>query len=189
MATRDLPRAARAIDEFLDAMGLSGDPSIVGTGARVAEAWDSELLAGTEVDVARLFADEAWVTSKPGALVVLREVSVATTCPHHLMPALGEATIAYLPGRKVAGLGTLARALHALARRLTLQEELGQRVVDALHEHLHARGAACRLRLRHSCLAARGERERAIVETIAASGTMAPGGEDSALLSLALGPG
>lgn len=186
---RDLPRAARAIDEFLDAMGVSDDPAVAGTGARVAEAWDRDLLAGADVDVARLLTDESWVTSKPGTLVVLRDVSVATTCPHHLMPALGDATIVYLPGRRVAGLGTLARALHAFARRLTLQEELGQRLVDALHEHLHARGAACRVRLTHTCFTARGERERAVVETLATSGTMSPGEAHATLLPLVLGPG
>lgn len=187
MAARDLPRAARAIDEFLDAMGVGDDPAVAGTGARVAEAWDADLLGGADIDVAQLLADEAWTTTKPGALVVLRDVYVTTTCPHHLMPALGDATIAYLPGRKVAGLGTLVRVLHAFARRLTLQEEIGQRLVDALHEHLHARGAVCRLRLTHSCLAARGERERAIVETLATSGTLSPGEPDAALLSVALG--
>ncbi len=187
MPPRDLPRAARAIGEFLDAMGLSGDPAVIGTGARVAEAWDQDLLAGVDVDVARLLTDESVVTAKPGALVVLRDISIATMCPHHLLPALGDATVAYLPGRRIAGLGAIVAALHALSRRLTLQEELGQRMVDALHEHLHARGAACRLRLRHTCLAARGERERAIVETLATSGTLAPGEVDATLLSVALG--
>lgn len=184
---RDLPRAAKAIDEFLDAMGLGNDRAVVGTGERVAEAWSEDLLAGYAVDTARLLTDESFITDRPGALVLLRDVSVATTCPHHLMPAIGTATIAYLPGRRVAGLGTLVRTLHAFARRLTLQEEIGQSFVDALHTHLHARGAACVLRLTHTCLAARGERETSVVETLATSGCMSPGEPDASLLLALLG--
>ena len=184
---RDVARAAAAIDEFLAAMGLSGDPAVAGTGQRVAEAWDADLLAGYAIDPAALLAAESFATDRPGALVVLREVAVATVCPHHLMPAIGAATIAYLPGARVAGLGTLVRVLHAFSRRLTLQEEIGQSFVDALQTHLGARGAACALRLRHTCLAARGEREAAVVETLAASGTLSPGGADASLLAAVAG--
>ena len=87
------------------------------------------------------------------------------------LPAQGTALVAYWPGEKVLGLGTLAHLVNALARRLTLQERIGREVVDALMNHAGARGAYCRLALTHSCLTARGARQsQATVQTVATAG-------------------
>jgi GTP cyclohydrolase I len=92
-------------------------------------------------------------------------------CPHHLLPGIGAATVAYLPGDRVVGIGGLARTVDAFARRLTLQETIGEAVVRALLDHAGARGAYCRLELSHACLSARGARQpEAIVVTIARGG-------------------
>ena len=184
MPTRDRERAARAIEEFLRALGHepAGSADLRETGARVAEAWCEDLLAGEQTDPAALLRAESFEAPAGGGVVTLRDVEVATMCPHHLMPALGLAQIAYVPGARVAGLGTLARALDACAQRLTLQEHIGQQFVDAVMEALGARGAACSLRLRHACLSARGRRSNAWVETLASAGVLAPGAEMHAVL-------
>ena len=182
----DRDAAARAIDAFLRALGH--DPSseeLRETGARVAEAWDQDLLAGEAVDVPALLLAESFPAPSGGGdtLVVLRDASTATMCPHHLLPALGTATVAYVPGDRVAGLGTLARVVDAFARRLTLQERIGEAIADALTTSLGARGVAVSLRMRHACLAARGERQAAWVETLSTRGVLAPGGTHGALLA------
>ena len=91
-----------------------------------------------------------------------------------MIPALGTAAVVYLPGERLLGLGTLAALVDACARRLTMQEQIGQAVVDALMGATGARGAVCEIELRHACLCARGARQaRATVRTLAAAGDLA----------------
>ena len=150
--------AARAIDEFLLAIGRNpaDEPELRGTGARVAEAFTTELCRGYTVDVDALVRGN----SMPGGegIVELRDVSVTTTCPHHLMPGTGKATIGYAPKGTILGAGTLARLLEAFAHRLTLQEAIGDGVASALERNLRPRWAACRIEMTHACMVARGER-------------------------------
>jgi GTP cyclohydrolase I len=110
---------------------------------------------------------------------VIRDLAVATMCPHHLLPAQGVGLIAYLPGPRLAGIGTLAHVLDVLSRRLTLQERIGNELVAIVMEELGAKAALCRLALSHACLSARGERKAsAIVETGAVAGSFMVGGVD-----------
>jgi len=112
----------------------------------------------------------------PGAVVV-RDVSVTTMCPHHLLPAHGIATVGYVPGERLAGLGTVAEVLDACSRRLSFQESIGERVTTLFTEVLGARGAFCQLSLTHGCLVLRGPRQHgARVETLAMAGSFAVGG-------------
>jgi GTP cyclohydrolase I len=129
------------------------------------------------VDVAGLLAAESapLAAGGPHGLVSLQAIHVTTVCPHHLLPAMGHATLAYLPGDRLVGIGTLARVVDAFARRLTLQEAIGEAVVRALVEQAGARGAYVRLELRHACLAARGARQTAAtVVTVARAGVDIP---------------
>jgi len=119
--------------------------------------------------------------------VIVRDLAVATLCPHHLMPALGHAAVAYVPGTRLLGIGTLAGLLDAYARRLTLQETIGENVARALVEHAGALGACCELTLAHSCMSARGTRQAdARVRSLATAGSLALP-EAAAQLALALG--
>ncbi|MFO0675065.1 MAG: GTP cyclohydrolase I [Polyangiaceae bacterium] len=185
MAKPDRKAAAAAIDAFLLALGRDPgeEPDLLGTGERVARAYADELCAGYDVDVAKLLADE----SVPGHtdLVVLRDTPVSTTCPHHLLPATGVATVAFAPAGRIVGLGTMASLVQAFARRLTLQERVGEEVASALVRELGATWAACRLVLRHGCLEARGERSHGSrVETFAFAGTIDDATKRTAMLVL-----
>jgi GTP cyclohydrolase I len=167
----DRGAAARAIDAFLRALGRDPDrdPSLTETGARVAAAYADELLAGYRVDVDAVLVENVF----PGKsdVVIVRDIPVTTTCPHHLMPSSGCATVAFAPDERLVGVGTVARVVDAFARRLALQEQIGEEVVAALRKHLEPRWAACRLTLAHSCMTARGERSHgAKVETVAIAG-------------------
>jgi GTP cyclohydrolase I len=130
------------------------------------------------------------IDAKGTGLVLARDLAVTTMCPHHLLPAHGTATVAYLPGARVAGIGTIAHVVDVLAHRLTLQERIGDEVVALLVSELGARGALCRLALTHSCLIARGERKTgSIIETLAVAGSFAEATPDRDLAFLALGSG
>lgn len=183
----DRKAAARAIEDFLRALGHAPEGDLAGTGQRVADAWADDLLAGESVDAGALLLDGAVACESGGGLVVLRQLAVATMCPHHLLPAVGTACVAYLPGRRIAGLGRIAQLVDVLARRLTLQEQIGTAVADLLVDELGAAGAFCQLRLTHTCLSARGERQAgALVESVALAGSFTEPGPDRELALTAL---
>jgi GTP cyclohydrolase I len=185
----DKMEAARAVHAFLRALGRDPDrdEELQGTPARVAQAWAEDLVDGYDVDVAALLASESSPAPASAGIVAVRDLSVATICPHHLLPGLGTGTVLYLPGARITGLGTVARLLDAFAHRLSLQETIASSVARALVEHLGARGAACKLSLSHSCLTSRGEhQERAVVDTIAFAGSFEHPGPDRDLALTAL---
>jgi GTP cyclohydrolase I len=189
----DRDRAIAALRALLQALGH--DPAaradLRDTPERAAEAWIAELLVGYTVDPADLLTRgserlDQGVATGP---VVLRDLSVVSVCPHHLLPSLGRATVAYLPGGLLLGLGTVARLVDALARRLTFQEEIGTKVVGALMEHGQARGAWCRLSMQQLCVCARGTRQAgSLVLTSARAGAFEEAGA-WAELALLVEPG
>ena len=189
----DREAAERAVAQFLTALGhdIKSDPELADTPARVVDAFAGDLLVGYEVDIERLVVDGSMQADSEHGLVAVRDIAVATVCPHHLLPALGKATVAYQPGARLLGLGTIASLVDAYCRRLTLQEAIGRNVVQALMQHAQARGAWCRIELRHSCLSARGERQSgARVESVASAGTLAaPGALAGLFPSESSGPG
>ncbi|AKT36995.1 GTP cyclohydrolase I [Chondromyces crocatus] len=171
----DRKAAARAVEDFLRALGHEIEGDLVGTGERVADAFADDLLQGDALDPAALLRDGAIAAgAHERGLVILRDLHITTMCPHHLLPGHGTGIVAYLPGDRVAGIGAIARVVDALSRRLTLQERIGGQLVDLLVDELGARGALCKLSLTHTCLIARGERKAGtIVETLAAAGLLA----------------
>jgi GTP cyclohydrolase I len=185
----DRKAAARAIEDFLRALGHEPVGDLQGTGERVADAWADDLLEGEAIDVEAVLREGSIPLDEAGAgLVVVRDLAVTTMCPHHLLPAHGTGLVAYLPGDRVAGIGTIAHVLDAFSRRLTLQERIGADVAAILVRELGARGALCKLALAHSCLTARGERKSgAVVETLAVAGSFASATPDRDLAFAALG--
>jgi GTP cyclohydrolase I len=181
----DLDAAAGAIDSFLRALGHAPerDPSLAGTGSRVATMFADELLTGYAVNVDGLLAQSVFVGRSE--LVVVRDIPVVTTCPHHLVPSTGKAALAFAPRDHLLGIGTVARVIDAFARRLSLQEEIGQRVVAAFEKHLAPRWVACRIVLSHACMTTRREGAAgATVETLAFAGDV-----EEAIVHSALGVG
>jgi GTP cyclohydrolase IA len=165
--------AQRAFAQFLDALGYDvQQPALLETPARVVEAYLNDLVVGEWIDVERLI-EQGSVPSDSQSLVVVRDIAIMTVCPHHLLPAQGHATIAYLPGARVLGLGTVARLVDAYSRRLTLQEQIGEQVTGALMHLAGVRGAYCALRLEHACLRLRGARQAcSVVETVHVEGQL-----------------
>jgi GTP cyclohydrolase I len=179
----DREAAARAIEAFLRALGRDPErePELVGTAERVADAFAEDLLAGYQVDVDALISQNVFAGRTER--VIVRDVPLTTVCPHHLMPSTGTATVAFAPEEHLVGLGTVTRLVDAFARRLALQEEIGERIVAALQKHLAPRWVACRIELTHACMTARGGRAHgARVETLALAG----GSVTDALIQAAL---
>ena len=156
----DRAAAARAIEDFLIAIGHDprAEHELRGTGERVANAFVDELCSGYGVDVDALVRGNAIASDASHTVVELRDVAIATTCPHHLMAGVGKATVAFAPRDRIVGVGSIARLVDAFARRLTLQEAIGEGVVATVERNLAPRWVACRVEMSHACMVARGER-------------------------------
>jgi len=168
----DRTAAATAIDAFLRAIGRdsSQELDLVGTGARVTDAFVKDLCAGYAIDTRALLESNLLASDTPG-VVVVRDVPISTTCPHHLIPSIGHATVAMLTKERLVGLGTLAALVDAHARRLTLQERIGERICADIEQVVAPEWVACRIVLVHGCMVTRGERAHgSSVETIATRG-------------------
>ncbi len=135
---------------------IGEDPNregLLDTPARCVKSWNA-LYGGYKErpeDVMRTFVEGAC-----DEMVVLKDIEIYSTCEHHMLPFYGKAHIAYIPDGKVIGVSKLARLLDIYARRLQIQERIGQQVTDALMTHLKPRGAACVIEAQHLCMRARG---------------------------------
>ena len=171
----DPKAAALAIDAFLRVIGRNPDedPELRGTGERVTEAFIEDLCRGYDVDVAALLRENTLAAPGSGP-VILRDIPISTTCPHHLMLGAGTVTLADETNGKIVGVGALARLVDAFANRLILQESIGESVVGALEAHVEPQWCACRIVMTHGCMTARGQRRHgASLETLAVRGDRA----------------
>lgn len=176
------PEIERAVSELLRACGLELDhKDLVGTPARVARVWTEEFLSGFAMDPAQILGDPV---EGEGAseLVVVRGLPFHGMCPHHLLPYTGSASVAYLPSNRLAGFGRLGDLVTCFTRRLTLQERACNDVVDAIVEHLGARGAGCVMRARHTCLSVPDNKHGAEVVTSSLRGELRSRADLQALL-------
>lgn len=174
----DLARAERAIAEFLRALGFDPDSAeLRETPERVAAAYATELLRGYDEDLASLLEGGAETSRETLDPVLIRGVRITAVCPHHLLVAEGIADIAYHPGERLFGLGTLSRLVTMAAARLVFQEQIAGDVTRALMASGAARGAYCRVELQHACLRSRGAEEtEAQVASFSSAGTLADPG-------------
>ena len=157
--TAERSELERAVARLLRAMGLDpdGDKELRDTPRRVASLWQSEFLAGYQLDPAAILADPVLDEENPDAVFVTN-LSFHSMCPHHLMPARGKAHVAYIPAGRLLGLGKIARLVACFTQRFTLQERATHQIAQALMEHLPARGAGCVLEAEQLCLSIPGDK-------------------------------
>jgi len=180
MAGVDTGRIERAVHEILLAIGEDPTrPGLERTPQRVAEAY-AELFGGLQVDPLTHLADtvplgatEAGGTA-PSDAVVLSDLAFRSVCEHHLLPFVGTAHVAYLPGDRVVGLGRIPAVIDTLAARPQLQERLAEEIADTLEAGLEPKGVLVILDAQHRCVTTRGARqERSSTITIASRGALA----------------
>ncbi|MGH6942853.1 MAG: GTP cyclohydrolase I [Geminicoccaceae bacterium] len=159
--TRALPRPNRAEVEnaVRTLIAWAGDdPERAGlrsTPGRVAHAF-GDLFAGYRADPVSLLRSSLMPTETGGQLVLLRAIGFVSFCEHHLLPFTGHADIGYVPRRHIVGLGSIAAAVDAVARRLQIQERMTDELASAIAAALDPMGVAVVVRAEHQCLAARG---------------------------------
>jgi len=94
-------------------------------------------------------------------MVVVKDIEVASTCEHHLVPWIGVAHVGYIPNDKgeITGLSKIARLVDLYARRPQVQERLTTQVADALEDGLKPRGVIVVVEAEHMCMSIRGVRK------------------------------
>jgi GTP cyclohydrolase I len=145
-----------AIRDFLRAAGIEIEGTELSeTPSRVARAWTESFLDGYREDPAALFAETYPVPAGLKSTVLLKGIPFHGLCPHHLLPFYGRAHLAYIPGKTLASLSSLARLVDAYAHRLEIQETVTRQIADALTKHLKAEGAAVALETDQLCMTLR----------------------------------
>src|SRR3954454_20040763 len=151
----DLDRIARGVRLILE--GIGEDPNREGlreTPRRVAEMY-AELTAGMREEVSELVVPLAG--DKHDEMVIVKDISIASLCEHHLAPFVGKCHIAYIPKNgRIIGLSKLARVAETFARRLQVQERLTQQIARTLFEGLSPIGVMVVIEAEHTCMTLRG---------------------------------
>jgi GTP cyclohydrolase IA len=155
----DHARVEAAVRELLVAIGE--DPSREGlreTPARFARAYE-EMFRGLHQDPAGVLT----TTFEAGhdEMVLVKDIEVASTCEHHLVPFYGFAHIGYIPGAegRITGLSKLARLVDVFAKRPQVQERLTTQVADSLCRLLQPAGVIVVVEAEHLCMTMRGVRK------------------------------
>ncbi len=98
-------------------------------------------------------------------MLVKKDISVWTLCPHHLLPCHLKVTIGYLPAGKVLGLSKFSRIAVILAKRPIMQEAYSTELANVLMERLKPKGVAVYVVGHHGCISARGVRQESDIVT------------------------
>jgi GTP cyclohydrolase IA len=151
----DLDRIARGVRLILE--GIGEDPDREGlrdTPERVADMY-AELTAGMREDPSEHVVPLSG--NKHDEMVIVKDISVASLCEHHLAPFVGKCHIAYIPKNgNILGVSKLARLSETFARRLQLQERLTSEIANTLFELLDPLGVMVVIEAEHTCMTLRG---------------------------------
>jgi GTP cyclohydrolase I len=152
MDTKKIEKGVRLIIE-----GIGEDPERPGmkeTPERVARMYQ-EIFSGLETPTEEILKHIEGESHDE--LVLLKDIPFHSVCEHHLLPFIGKAHVAYVPGAgKIAGIGELAKAVEILAKRPQVQERLTAQLADLIMEKLKPKGAMVIIDAEHLCLSMRG---------------------------------
>jgi GTP cyclohydrolase I len=154
----DLERIEAAVREILAAVGEQPDrDGLRATPARVARMY-AEIFSGLNEDPGAYLT--ATFEADHDELVLVRDIPLYSMCEHHLLPWLGRAHVAYIPGRdgRVTGLSKLVRLVAGYAKRPQVQERLTSQVADTLVRVLDPQGTLVVVEAEHLCMSMRGIR-------------------------------
>ena len=167
-------RKAKIEQHFSEIMQLMSldltDDSLADTPKRIAKMYVDEIFSG--LDYAN-FPKITVIENKMGfdEMVRVQDISLTSTCEHHLVTIDGTATVAYLPRKKIIGLSKINRIVRFFAQRPQVQERLTQQVLVALQALLETQDVAVKMDAVHYCVKARG-----VMDSTSSTTTTALGG-------------
>ena len=147
------------VRHILETLGLDlSDDSLKGTPKRVAKMFVNEIFGGLDPNTkpkASTFDNKY----KYGEMLVEKNITVYSTCEHHLLPIVGKAHVAYISNGTVVGLSKMNRIVDHFAKRPQVQERLTIQVVKELQKVLNTDDVACIIDAKHLCVNSRGIRD------------------------------
>ena len=147
------------VQHILETLGLDlTDDSLKGTPNRVAKMFVKELFGGLNPDKkpsASTFENKY----QYGEMLVEKNITVYSTCEHHLLPLVGKAHVAYISNGTVVGLSKMNRIVDYYAKRPQVQERLTIQIVKELQDVLNTKDVACVIDAKHLCVNSRGIRD------------------------------
>lgn len=155
----DQARIAKAVREILEAIGEDPDrDGLVNTPDRVARMY-AEICSGLDEQADTHL--QVTFDASHDEMVMVRDIPLYSLCEHHLLPFVGKAHVAYIPGDdgRITGLSKLARLVDAYAKRPQVQEKLTVQIADEIVSSLQPRGVMVVIEAEHFCMTMRGVRK------------------------------
>ncbi len=147
------------VREIMLTLGLDlEDDSLMGTPKRVAKMFVKEVFGGLHPDrkpKSSTFDNKY----KYGEMLVEKNITLYSTCEHHLLPIVGRAHVAYISNGTVVGLSKMNRIVDYFAKRPQVQERLNIQIVKELQQVLGTEDVACVIDAKHLCVNSRGIRD------------------------------
>ena len=147
------------VRHILETLGLDlNDDSLKGTPLRVAKMFVNEIFGGLSPKKkpnASTFENKY----KYGEMLVEKNITLYSTCEHHLLPIVGRAHVAYISKGTVVGLSKMNRIVDYYAKRPQVQERLTIQIVKELQQVLGTDDVACVIDAKHLCVNSRGIRD------------------------------
>jgi GTP cyclohydrolase I len=144
---------------ILDILGMDlTDDSLKGTPKRVAKAYVKEIFGGLNPE-RRPSASTFENKYEYGEMLVEKNITLYSTCEHHLLPIIGKAHIAYISNGNVVGLSKMNRIVDYFAKRPQVQERLTLQIIEELQRILKTKNVACIIDAKHLCVNSRGIRD------------------------------
>lgn len=147
------------VQSIMHTLGLDlTDDSLKGTPLRVAKMYVNEIFAGLN-DKHKPKMSTFDNKYKYGEMLVEKNITVYSTCEHHLLPIVGKAHVAYISSGRVVGLSKMNRIVDHYAKRPQVQERLTMQIVKELQKALNTEDVACVIDAKHLCVNSRGIRD------------------------------
>lgn len=147
------------VKNILNTLGMDlTDDSLKGTPKRVAKMFVNEIFGGLSPEKkpqASTFENKY----NYGEMLVEKNITLYSTCEHHLLPIVGKAHIAYISNGTVVGLSKMNRIVDYFAKRPQVQERLTIQIVKELQIILNTDDVACVIDAKHLCVNSRGIRD------------------------------
>lgn len=131
------------------------DDSMKGTPNRVAKMFVKEIFGGLHPNK-KPKASTFENSYKYGEMLVEKNITLYSTCEHHLLPIIGRAHVAYISKGRVIGLSKINRIVEYYSKRPQVQERLTMQIVQELQSALGTEDVACIIDAKHLCVNSRG---------------------------------
>ena len=151
-----IERIKKDVENILLTLGMDlTDDSMKGTPNRVAKMFVKEIFGGLDPDK-KPGSSTFDNNYKYGEMLVEKNITVYSTCEHHLLPIIGRAHVAYISSGRVIGLSKMNRIVNYYAKRPQVQERLTMQIVQELQKALNTEDVACVIDAKHLCVNSRG---------------------------------